>query len=101
MPNSLVPPMIAQRSCHMAALPWLVFGAGLLAYVYSLATTIGEFGDPPYTANDHRQRAALIAWSVLFLFSILAAAVTRRWISAVLLAIVVAALSLLGWDILR
>lgn len=83
------------------SLPWLLFGGGCLAFLYSVGVVVGETGDPPYTKNDHWQRFAIIACPVFFKASVVLAAVARRWTATALMAVVATGCCLLGWYIVH
>jgi hypothetical protein len=90
-----------QASRVPVSLPWLLFGSGCLAFLYSVAVVVAEAGDPPYTRNDHWQRIGIIACPVLFNAAVVLAAVARRWIATALIAAVATGCCLLGWDIVH
>ena len=89
-----------QSRLGMSIAAWLLFSVGLLPYGYSLLTAIGEYGDPPYTANDSCEFAAFVAWLVLLPTAASVAVLSRRKISALMLSAVVALLVLAGFAVL-
>src|SRR5262245_8834162 len=77
-------------------LPWILFIVALGPYGYSVVTAIGEFGDPPNTANNIWEHVALFAWLALFAAAAILAALTRRLGAAVFIGIAVVLLTWVG-----
>ena len=89
------------RSRFVPMLPWLPFVGGCFAFLYTVVIAITEAGDPPYTANDGWQRAAIIACPVLFVVAALLAAFVRRRTAAGIMVAAGLGMCSLGWGVVH
>jgi hypothetical protein len=86
---------------RLNALPWLAFACGGLASIYAAWMTVTESGDPPYTANDAWQRAAIIACPLLFATAAVSAFLLRQRVAALVILVLGIVICFLGWNVVH